>query len=235
MIPRVIHYCWLGNASLPLKVRRCIRSWKKHLPGFEFKLWNLDSLDWKALPFVRDAVMAGKWAFAADYIRCYALYSEGGIYLDTDVLVKKNFDFALENRAFSAIESYQYLIRDIAARGLIDENGDKRDPSASIHGIQIQAAILGSEKGHPFFKDCLDYYNSARFEPGETGVPREETICPIVMANLAVKYGFKYRDEEQSLAEGFHLYPSTLFHPWKWKPSPSAVAIHLCLGSWRKP
>ena len=30
---------------------------------------------------------AKKYAFAADYVRLYALYTEGGIYLDTDVLV----------------------------------------------------------------------------------------------------------------------------------------------------
>lgn len=33
-----------------------------------------------------------KYAFAADYIRLYALATEGGIYLDSDVEVLKSFN-----------------------------------------------------------------------------------------------------------------------------------------------
>ena len=30
--------------------------------------------------------------FCADYIRAYALFTEGGFYLDSDVIVNKKFD-----------------------------------------------------------------------------------------------------------------------------------------------
>lgn len=32
-----------------------------------------------------------KFAFVSDYVRLYALYNEGGVYLDTDVEVLKDF------------------------------------------------------------------------------------------------------------------------------------------------
>ena len=41
-----------------------------------------NSFDFNSVPYVRDAMKAKKYAFAADYIRLYALYTEGGIYLD---------------------------------------------------------------------------------------------------------------------------------------------------------
>ena len=62
------------------------------MPDYEWKLWSLENFDLASAPqFVRDAVKARKWAFAADYIRMYALYTEGGFYLDSDVKVLKRF------------------------------------------------------------------------------------------------------------------------------------------------
>lgn len=202
------------------------------MPDYEIKKWDMTSLDVDAIPFVRDAIAHKKWAFACDYIRCYALYHEGGIYMDTDVFVKKSLDFVLNNRAFSAMECYPELIEKIKEQNLIDENGNKRNPSDCIHGIQIQAAVLGAEKGHSFFKQCLEYYNSHAFDFIWNHEPR--LISPIVMANIAVKYGFKFKNEEQLLDEGFHLYPTTIIAPQSWFMGADSVAIHCCDGSWRR-
>lgn len=233
MIPKVIHYCWLSNDPLPAEARECLKSWRKIHPDYKIKLWNMSNFDISSVPFVQDAVNARKWAFACDYIRCYALYTEGGIYFDSDVFLRKPIDFVLGDRAFSAIESNPTLVEKIKQENLIDGNGDKRDPNSSIHGIQIQAAILGAEKGHPFFKDCLEFYNNLQFSTMDNGIPAEYMISPIIMANLAIKYGFKFKTEEQLLAEGFHLYPSDLFAPNPWMMEPESVAVHCCNGSWR--
>ena len=85
MIPKIIHYCWLSNDPYPAKIQHCINSWKKKLPGYEIKLWNLQNFPLEKSEWVKQAFEAKKYAFAADYIRCYALYTYGGIYLDSDV------------------------------------------------------------------------------------------------------------------------------------------------------
>lgn len=203
------------------------------MPDWNIKLWNMDNFDVQSVPFVADAVAARKWAFAADYIRVYALYTEGGVYLDSDVLVRKPMDFVLNNRAFSAIESYPHLVEKIKRDNLLDENGMKRNPDSAIHGIQIQAAVLGAEKGHPFFKDCLDYYNQKHFEVGADGVPAESQISPIILASIAEKYGFRYIDCEQNLNEGLKLYSSDVICPQPYLMKRMAVAVHCCNASWR--
>lgn len=233
MIPKTLHYCWLSKDPLPTEAQECMKSWKKYMPDWNIKLWNMENFDVQSVPFVSEAVTARKWAFAADYIRVYALYTEGGVYLDSDVLVRKPMDFVLSNRAFSAIESYPQLVEKIKAEDLVDEAGNKRDPDAKIHGIQIQAAILGAEKGHPFFKDCLEYYQSHHFSVEPDGIPHEDKISPIVLAGIAEKYGFKYLDREQMLDEGFKLYPADLFCPQPYLMKPQAVAVHCCNASWR--
>lgn len=234
MIPKTIHYCWLSKDPLPTEVLECMKSWKKYMPDWNIKHWGMDEFDVQSVPFVAEAVAARKWAFAADYIRAYALYTEGGVYLDSDVFVRKGMDFVLENRAFSAVEFFPHLAEKVWEEGLVSMEGEKLVPSAKIHGIQIQAAILGAEKGHPFFKECLDYYNTRHFSAGENGIPTEDQISPIVMAGIAEKYGFKYVDAEQDLAEGFKLYPSSVFCSQPYLMKPGAVAVHCCNASWRE-
>lgn len=233
MIPKTIHYCWLSKNPLPTEAQECIKSWKKYMPDWKIKLWNSDNFDIQSVPFVAEAVAARKWAFAADYIRCYALYSEGGIYLDSDVLVRKPMDFVLCNRAFSAIESYPDLVELIKRDNLVDENGIKLNPDSSIHGIQIQAAVIGSEKGHPFFRDCLEYYNHSHLVIGTDGTIIESQISPIVFATIAEKYGFRYLDKEQDLNDGFKLYSSDIICPQPYLMKKCAVAVHCCNASWR--
>lgn len=235
MIPKTIHYCWLSKDPIPTEAQECLKSWQKYMPDWTIKHWGMEEFDVQSVPFVAEAVSARKWAFAADYIRMYALYTEGGIYLDSDVLVRRNMDFVMENRAFSAIEFFPQLAQEALAKGLVDANGNKLVSEAKVHGIQIQAAILGSEKGHPFFKECLDYYNARHFTTAANGVPSEDQISPIVLAGIAEKYGFKYWDKEQDLAEGFKLYPSELFASQPYLMTPKAVAVHCCNSSWRIP
>lgn len=87
MIPRKIHFCWLSGDPLPPSIKKCMDTWKKVMPDYEWKLWNTENFDVNSIPYVKEAYEKRKWAFAADYIRVYALYTEGGIYLDSDVKV----------------------------------------------------------------------------------------------------------------------------------------------------
>ena len=92
MIPKIIHYCWLGGNPLPEDAQKCIASWKKYLPGYEIKEWNESNFDVNCCPYVREAYQAKKYAFVSDYARFEVLYREGGLYFDTDVEVIRNMD-----------------------------------------------------------------------------------------------------------------------------------------------
>ena len=91
MIPKIIHYTWFSGDEMPQIVNECMASWERHLPDYEFRLWDMDAIKDIDAVFLREALSVKKWAYAADYVRLYALYHEGGIYLDTDVMVYKSF------------------------------------------------------------------------------------------------------------------------------------------------
>lgn len=136
MIPKIIHFCWLSNEPYPKKIQKCIDSWHKYLPDYEFIHWNFERFPRGTSKWVDDAFDNKKYAFAADYIRLYALYNYGGIYLDTDVEVLKSFDDLLHLPYILGKENTQ-------------------------HGIE--AAVLGAEKGAEWIKLCFDYYIDRNF------------------------------------------------------------------------
>lgn len=65
-------------------------------PGYEFKLWTEDNFNFSDCAFAVQAYEKKKYAFVSDYARAKVLYEYGGLYLDTDVKVVKNFTDLLE-------------------------------------------------------------------------------------------------------------------------------------------
>lgn len=105
MIPKKIHYCWFGGNPLPQDAKDYIESWKKHCSDYEIIRWDESSFDVNSVPYVKEAYENRKWAFVTDYVRLYALYTQGGVYMDTDVELLKPIDCFLEHEAFSGFES----------------------------------------------------------------------------------------------------------------------------------
>ena len=90
MIPKKIHYIWVGGKEKPKNVERCIKTWKRVFKDFEIIEWNEENFDINSCSYTKCAYEAKKWAFVSDYIRLYALNTIGGVYLDTDVLLVKD-------------------------------------------------------------------------------------------------------------------------------------------------
>lgn len=131
MIPKKIHYVWVGGKDKPKNIKRCMKTWEKHLKDYEIIEWNESNFDIHSHPFAEAAYKAKKWAYVSDYIRMYAIYNYGGIYLDTDVLVLDDLKELLNNKAFVGYEHPEYPF----------------------------TAVFGAEPHHPFIKKLLDYYD----------------------------------------------------------------------------
>lgn len=162
MIPKIIHLCWLSGDAYPSTIQYCIDSWKRNLPDYEIYLWDTNRFDIYNSIWVKEAFEVKKYAFAADYIRLYALYHYGGIYLDSDVLVYKNFDDLLD---------LPYFI------------GEDR-----VHCFE--AAVIGTEKGNPWIKEILDRYTDRPFIR-EDGSLNMRSLPSVFHDILTKHYSFK--------------------------------------------
>jgi hypothetical protein len=233
LIPKTIHYCWLSGEEMPEIVLKCMDSWKKHLPEYKLVLWDMNKFDVGSHIFVAEACQVKKWAFASDYIRLYALYTEGGIYLDTDVYVKKKFDDLLGNGFFTGIEYNAGLARKSAR--FLNKDGlpkDKYRKRTCVPGVQLQAAIMGGVKGHPFFKSCMDWYEGKHFIL-KNGTYFNKLIAPDIYAHVALDYGFRYKNEVQKLSRDMMIYPSPVFAGSLAQAEEDCYAVHCCDGAWR--
>ena len=230
MIPKIIHYIWLSNDKKPKHIQKCIQTWKKRLPEYTIKCWDINSFDINSIPYVKEAIQKKRWAFAADYIRLYALYTEGGIYLDSDVVVKKSFDPFLKEDFFTGIEYHKDEFESI--KNQLTSDGSPISAGTDIMGLGLQAAIMGGQKGNPFLKECLDYYQNRHFINND-GTVNDKTIAPCIYAHVAEKFGFKYKNERQKLSNNITIYESEIFAGGFNEKTDNSIAIHFSEGSWR--
>lgn len=93
MIPKLIHFIWLGKGGKPKNFSLVYKSWKTYAASFEIKEWNEESLEeFNLPPYFYKAMKERKWAFASDVLRFYILEKYGGIYLDIDELLLKSIE-----------------------------------------------------------------------------------------------------------------------------------------------
>lgn len=177
MIPKIIHLCWLSGDAFPGDIQKCLETWNIHLSNYEVWLWgklpgntkligklkitekefDIDSTVW-----TRQAFEAKKYAFAADFIRLYALYNYGGIYLDSDVIIYKSFDDLLH---------LPYFIGHDQIRG-------------------FEAAVIGAEKGCGWIKDMLDSYHGKAFTKNDGSF--DMLPLPCRFHHVLVEAGYRF-------------------------------------------
>jgi hypothetical protein len=232
MIPKKIHYCWLSGDRKPEKIKKCMESWKKVMPDYEIKLWDTTNFDINSNKFVYEACKAKKWAFASDYIRLWALYHEGGIYLDSDVVVKKGFDGFLNYDFFSSVEYHSSIIRSWNSRQYLNPDATRREGAVNVPGIGLQAAIMGAKMGNQFIKACMDFYENRNFIL-ENEKLFTKIIAPDIYAKTAEKFGFKYKNTNQLLDGNFMIFTSDIFAGSYLQTTEKSYAVHHCIGSWR--
>lgn len=160
MIPKIIHYVWIGGAPMPELAVRCIASWKKYMPNWEYKRWDEDSLtrvlnqlipnpyhegrgvnrSWlDYMPtYVRQAYEAQKFAFVSDYVRLWALEQYGGLYMDVDFEVYRPFDDLMDK--YPAFAGYE---------------GSKYNP--------VMMGVIASEPHGAWVRDMLETYQVRKF------------------------------------------------------------------------
>lgn len=215
---------------MPESQQSNIEKWRTVLPDYTFKCWTENDFDLESFPFTKEAKEAGKWAFVADYVRLNALYTMGGIYMDTDVIVNKSFDEYLSYSFFTSYEFHPKYREHDEMLELLDECGHRKlgvPPLLKIPGAGLMSAIFASEAGHPMIKDCMSLYEMS-FEENR----RRNYTIPTTLALTAENYGFRYVNEKQNLAGNICIFPCDVFADYR-TASDHSVAIHMCTGSWK--
>lgn len=225
MIPRIIHYCWFSGDPYPPEVQQCIDSWHQYMPEWEFRLWDAASIASIDSQWLRECLAARKWAFAADYIRLYAVSHFGGIYLDCDCRVHHSLEPFLSHQAFIGREWYVHI-----------------DCFTTYH--YLTSHCFGAQPNHPFVERCLAYYSDRHFQlSAQVDLPDflryDQRMLPEIQCTIAAQeWGYAPVPSRQGIQNltsrqtGSELvvYPYNYFNCYDFKPY--TYVQHLAMGGW---
>ena len=217
MIPHIIHLCWFGKGEYPMLAKKCINSWKKFLPDYQIKIWNEDSFDVEAHEYTKTAYKEKKWAFISDYVRLYALEKYGGVYMDTDLEVIRDYS--------KLLEKYEFV-------------------SSTLEGGLITAGYIAAVPHHPYIKALKSKYDNGYFKNGDGTI--QFTMNPVLFTKIAMEmYGYKIGNIKFKFNSEFIIYPLDYFMPYrktlfgknkyshrKYLITKNTYAIHHDMGSW---
>ena len=217
MIPKIIHYVWMGGNPLPDYAKKNIETWKKFNPDYEIKEWNESNFDLNYCKYEKEVYESKKFGFIGDIIRFYALYHFGGIYMDVDVECIKSFDSLLNNHAVLGFEGKYYFSN----------------------------AILMSEEGNPLFKYFLQQYDNRSFKSNDEymwGCGLDLTSGPAIMTTAFMKYYGKhfmksgnYNFPDATILQNDYFSPNVYSCPDDHYKSvtDNTITIHHFEGSWK--
>lgn len=211
MIPKTIHLCWFSGDPYPVEIKMCLDSWHRTVPDFRVRVWTYEDAKAIGCDFIDEALEARRWAFAADAVRFYAVYKEGGVYMDSDIRLMRRFDELMEAGPFVTF----------------NERDDLRKKR-----FGLQAAFFMGEAGNTFCRLMFEHYASRHYL-GADGTA-DETISPYVMLEVAESLGYRSDDGRQTLP-AMTVLPTHYVAPNNHYPvDAQTIARHCIYGSWRK-
>ena len=207
LIPKKLHYMWLGKNPLPDNLQKCIESWKKYCPDYEIIEWNEDNYDIGKHIYMKHAYEAKAYGFVPDYARLDILYNEGGFYLDTDVELRRSIEDLRFQESFCGVEKWQ----------IINFGG-----------------LSGSVKGHTMLKAFLDRRADVDFYHKDGSLNRN--TCGFYDTGVALKYGYKINGETQCI-NGMNIFASDYFQPFDYmsgiiNETENTYSVHWFNGGW---
>jgi len=207
MIPKKLHYVWVGGGKKSEKMLHCIESWKKFCPDYEIIEWNEQNFDVNKSALIKKGLERKNWALAADAMRCFILHEHGGIYVDTDIEVLKPLDDFLQHDFFIGLESKYWA----------------------------NSAIIGSIAGHPILGELVKLY-SGDLALKMSNLMTVHIFSALLKKHYNIKSNGKTREHIEKIAvyRRDWFYPqSYLTHVVKM--TPNSHTIHYYTGTWGTP
>ncbi len=177
VIPKTIHGIWFSGDPMPELYQKCLESWKKYVPDYEIKIWNLDTYRPDKCLFFEQAIEHKNWAFASDYARADLLRRYGGIYMDLDVEMLRPIDDLIYNDAYMSFES--------------------------LDRIECGSG-MGAKPGHPIIEEICESYEKRPYLKSDG--TWDNSTCPVRYTQVIEKHGLKKNGGFQ-FVEDITVYP----------------------------
>ncbi len=213
MIPKILHYVWMGGNPLTPLAEQCLAFWQEHMPDWKIRQWNESNFDIAAAPqYVRQAYEARKFAFVSDYVRLWALEQYGGVYVDTDVKVLKSYEPLLIDTAFIGFE----------------------ESKAHLPGT----CVMGCEPHCQWVRDMLALYDGIEFIKPDGSLDMTTNVDRMGKVMIKELSSDRYWKQNQYIEKwGLRIYTHDYFSPITstrvMRKTKNTYSIHYFAESWR--
>lgn len=185
----MIHYFLEGDCGYDYR-----DSWTKH-SGMDQVKWSANTLPVADYPELNKYIKASQWSVLSDFVRRWAIYKYGGIYLDFDVELIKPIDHLLREYSFICIEG----------------------PPAFAN-----AAVTGGKAGNKHHKVMLEQYLG---KIREDGFVRPNVVGPWIATEYLRSLGVEPDMNKVTEVDGFKTLPKEYFYPFNYNETYTSECI----------
>lgn len=183
-------------------------SWSRLLPDYEIIEWNENNIpiDHK---YIAEALKLELWSKVSNFVRLFALFTEGGVYLDTDFEIIKSIDPLLSNECFLGFQRIE------------------------PHVGWANNGILGATKGHRFLQLCMERTQEIFYDQNHFIL--SPWLTTMILRELGLnEYGLQ-TIEGVTIYPKEYFYPYSWFESFTPEClTENTYAIHHWEGSWLK-
>ena len=170
-IPKIIHYCWMGGAPLPELAERCMASWHKCMPDWEYMRWDEASLTQSLCEPNPDPCPKGKGdkstlrTSTEGDEKCWLDYMPAYV---KQAYEAKKYAFVSDYVRLWALENFGglYMDVDFMVYRPFDDLMDKYSAFAGYEGSKrqpVMQGVIASEPHGAWVRDMLATYEGREF------------------------------------------------------------------------
>ncbi|MDW2318789.1 glycosyltransferase [Vibrio sp. 1159] len=180
----LIHYCWFGPNPISNLNEECISTWGDYVSNITIFKWSEENSPIDN-PVVQQALRDKKWAFASDYVRLWAVYEYGGIYLDTDIELVKNIDHLFLLDCFLGYQDDKLITNGVfgAKKGsaFVKACMDRMENNHKLGKFEISPIVVSNVLQENTFDEDIEIFTQEVFYPYK---PNRDTVMQLMYKNI---------------------------------------------------
>eukprot|EP00937_MAST-01D_sp_MAST-1D-sp2_P000793 g793.t1 len=224
-IPRVLHFIQLGNRALSESNARAIRTWIAHHPRWRVRMWTDDDI--QKLSMADLINNAEHPAQKADLMRLEVIYSEGGVYVDTDIDCFRGIDDLIVGASGLAchegvidVDAHDYVANGFLAASKRHPIMARAEPMA--RSVSLNTFDVNMQTGPALWSKILGPdIDKFRVLPQETFYPVTFWERKVLQERNCYKQSCR---KHYPRSHGLHLYAQTVAWDHKYTPKKPSVA-----------
>ena len=217
MIPRIIHYCWFGRGEMPDLVQKCIVSWHKHMPNWEYRLWDEDILKLILNMPTPNPSLKGRAQSPSinppisrddDWLEYMPAYVQ-------EAYAAKKYAFVSDYVRLWVLEREGgvYMDVDFEVYKPFDDLMDKYDAFAGYEGSKrnpVMMGVIAAKQHHPWIQGMLQTYENRMFVKADGSL--DMTPNTGYFLDWMHEWGFVADGKEKDFMD-VHILPAECFCP----------------------